>query len=61
MNKKVYIAPKTEKILGDIKVEVLAGGSNEEGGYMDDSDANQAQFDDDDDFNLDGNINLWEK
>ena len=47
--------------MGDIKVEVLAGGSNEEGGYMDDSDANQAQFDDDDDFNLDGNINLWEK
>lgn len=61
MNKKVYFAPKTEKILGDIKVEVLAGGSNEEGGYMDDSDANRTQFDDDDDFTLDGNINLWDR
>lgn len=60
MKKREYIVPQTIKVLTNIKFEVLAG-SNENGGYPGGADANQAQFDDDDDFTLDGNINLWEK
>lgn len=60
MKKREYIVPQTIKVLTNIKFEVLAG-SNENWGDAGGADANQAQFDDDDDFNLDGNINLWEK
>ena len=44
MNKKIYIAPQTEELLPNIAKEVLAGESNEDGTWGNNSDTNQFQF-----------------